>query len=168
MACRLPAEAGSASRSAPFRRATTACGVPAGGIDFRYGDAFPHEANMDKLHGVDFGKGCYVGQEVVRLSTTPVWEGGHLVPRPFVLRVFAAATPNGWHIMPGGFCRVSEREDVDPIELRLGIRSADVWVLSEEPVAAPLIGAQAAPRVRRVPPAAAGCCGFRSSESCCS
>jgi hypothetical protein len=41
------------------------CGAPAGGVDFRYGDAFPHEANMDRLHGVDFSKGCYVGQEVV-------------------------------------------------------------------------------------------------------
>ncbi|ABD89854.1 YgfZ/GcvT domain-containing protein [Rhodopseudomonas palustris] len=41
------------------------CGAPAGGVDFRYGDAFPHEANMDRLHGVDFDKGCYVGQEVV-------------------------------------------------------------------------------------------------------
>jgi folate-binding protein YgfZ len=30
-----------------------------------YGDAFPHETNMDRLHGVDVGKGCYVGQEVV-------------------------------------------------------------------------------------------------------
>lgn len=42
-----------------------ACGAPRGGIDFIYGDAFPHEANMDRLHGVDFDKGCYVGQEVV-------------------------------------------------------------------------------------------------------
>ena len=42
-----------------------ACGVPRGGLDFIYGDAFPHETNMDRLHGVDFEKGCYVGQEVV-------------------------------------------------------------------------------------------------------
>jgi tRNA-modifying protein YgfZ len=42
-----------------------ALGVPSGGIDFRYGDAFPHEADMDQLHGIDFAKGCYVGQEVV-------------------------------------------------------------------------------------------------------
>jgi folate-binding protein YgfZ len=41
------------------------CGVPRGGVDFMYGDAFPHETNMDRLHGVDFDKGCYVGQEVV-------------------------------------------------------------------------------------------------------
>lgn len=42
-----------------------ACGVPRGGADFAYGDAFPHETNMDRLHGVDFDKGCYIGQEVV-------------------------------------------------------------------------------------------------------
>jgi folate-binding protein YgfZ len=42
-----------------------ALGVPEGGRDFLFGDAFPHEALMDQLHGVDFDKGCYVGQEVV-------------------------------------------------------------------------------------------------------
>jgi folate-binding protein YgfZ len=42
-----------------------ALGVPRGGLDFVYGDAFPHEADMDQLNGVDFAKGCYVGQEVV-------------------------------------------------------------------------------------------------------
>jgi folate-binding protein YgfZ len=40
-------------------------GVPRGGMDFTYGDTFPHEANMDQLGGIDFEKGCYVGQEVV-------------------------------------------------------------------------------------------------------
>jgi tRNA-modifying protein YgfZ len=40
-------------------------GVPRGGLDFSYGDAFPHEADMDQLGGLDFGKGCYIGQEVV-------------------------------------------------------------------------------------------------------
>lgn len=42
-----------------------ALGVPRGGIDFIYNDAFPHDADMDQLGGVDFKKGCYVGQEVV-------------------------------------------------------------------------------------------------------
>ena len=42
-----------------------ASGAPRGGLDFMYSDAFPHETNMDRLHGVDFDKGCYVGQEVV-------------------------------------------------------------------------------------------------------
>lgn len=40
-------------------------GVPRGGVDFAYADIFPHDANLDLLHGVDFEKGCYVGQEVV-------------------------------------------------------------------------------------------------------
>ncbi len=42
-----------------------ALGVPQGGLDFIYGDAFPQEADMDQLAGVDFDKGCFVGQEVV-------------------------------------------------------------------------------------------------------
>jgi tRNA-modifying protein YgfZ len=63
-----------------------ALGVPEGGRDFLFGDAFPHEALMDQLHGVDFDKGCYVGQEVVsrmqhrgtaRTRLVPaVYEGG--------------------------------------------------------------------------------------------
>ena len=40
-------------------------GVPKGGADFAYGETFPHEANLDRLHGVDFSKGCFIGQEVV-------------------------------------------------------------------------------------------------------
>jgi tRNA-modifying protein YgfZ len=42
-----------------------ALGVPSGGLDFAYGDAYPHEADMDQLNGIDFDKGCYVGQEVI-------------------------------------------------------------------------------------------------------
>ncbi|HEY1884898.1 MAG TPA: folate-binding protein [Roseiarcus sp.] len=42
-----------------------AVAAPKGGLDFAYADAFPHDANFDLLHGVDFDKGCYVGQEVV-------------------------------------------------------------------------------------------------------
>ncbi|MGB7972864.1 MAG: folate-binding protein [Roseiarcus sp.] len=42
-----------------------AVGAPKGGLDFAYADAFPHDVNFDLLHGVDFEKGCYVGQEVV-------------------------------------------------------------------------------------------------------
>jgi tRNA-modifying protein YgfZ len=42
-----------------------ALAVPRGGLDFIYDDTFPHEADMDQLNGVDFEKGCYVGQEVV-------------------------------------------------------------------------------------------------------
>lgn len=39
--------------------------IPEGGKDYPYGDSFPHEACYDQLNGVDFKKGCYIGQEVV-------------------------------------------------------------------------------------------------------
>ena len=42
-----------------------ALGVPEGGRDYTFGDAFPHEAMFDQLNGVDFKKGCFIGQEVV-------------------------------------------------------------------------------------------------------
>jgi hypothetical protein len=42
-----------------------ALGVPEGGKDYAFGDAFPHEADLDQLAGVSFTKGCFVGQEVV-------------------------------------------------------------------------------------------------------
>jgi folate-binding protein YgfZ len=65
------AEEAAKDMGAEFASATTyeahriSLGVPRGGLDFIYGDAFPHEADMDQLAGVDFDKGCYVGQEVV-------------------------------------------------------------------------------------------------------
>lgn len=48
-----------------YREHRIALGVPMGGLDFVYGDTFPHEACLDQLNGIDFKKGCYVGQEVV-------------------------------------------------------------------------------------------------------
>ncbi len=76
----------------------------------------------------------YVGQEIVRLSTTPRWADGRLEPRPFVLRVYCAATPDGWAVMPGGFCRISDKLDARAVSMGDGVESADVWVLAEKPV----------------------------------
>jgi uncharacterized circularly permuted ATP-grasp superfamily protein/uncharacterized alpha-E superfamily protein len=76
----------------------------------------------------------YVGQEVVRLSTMPVYHQGRLEPHPVTLRVFAAATPDGWKVMPGGFCRISDEPDARAVSMRSGTRSSDVWVTSEAPV----------------------------------
>jgi folate-binding protein YgfZ len=70
----LPAEGAEAAfREAGFalgepeewQKKRIALGVPEGGQDFTYGDTFPHEADMDQLGGVDFKKGCFIGQEVV-------------------------------------------------------------------------------------------------------
>ena len=50
---------------AAYEAGRIAAGAPKGGVDFAYGDAFPHDVDMDLLNGVDFKPGCYVGQEVV-------------------------------------------------------------------------------------------------------
>lgn len=51
--------------AADWHRRRIALALPEGGIDFVFGDAFPHDAAMDSLGGVAFEKGCYIGQEVV-------------------------------------------------------------------------------------------------------
>jgi tRNA-modifying protein YgfZ len=56
--CELAAEAA-------YHAHRIAEGVPESGRDYAFGDAFPHEAMFDQLNGVDFQKGCFVGQEVV-------------------------------------------------------------------------------------------------------
>ena len=81
----------------------------------------------------------FVLQEAVTLSTMPVWEngsqGGGLVPRPFVLRLYLAKTGHDeWRIMPGGFVRIAEGADTQAVHLQKGGRTADAWVLSEGPV----------------------------------
>ena len=93
----------------------------------------------------------YVGQELVRLSTTPVWDQGRITPRPFVLRVFAAATPGGWTIMPGGFCRIADQLDARAVSMGDGARAADVWVVSDKAVStATLLPAVDTVRIRRI------------------
>jgi folate-binding protein YgfZ len=62
---RATAPAPSAAGLEAYEAHRIGLGVPRGGVDFAYADIFPHDANLDLLHGVDFDKGCYVGQEVV-------------------------------------------------------------------------------------------------------
>jgi uncharacterized circularly permuted ATP-grasp superfamily protein/uncharacterized alpha-E superfamily protein len=94
-------------------------------------------ADRERLKAAISNRGIdYVGQEQVKLSTTPVWDNGRLAPRPFVLRVFAAQTPNGWTIMPGGFCRIADKPDARAVSMGAGARAADVWVVADKAVVA--------------------------------
>jgi hypothetical protein len=74
-----------------------ALGVPRGGCDFAYGDAFPHEADMDQLNGVDFDKGCYVGQEVVSRMQHRANVRSRVVP----VRIEGAAPEPGAPVLVG-------------------------------------------------------------------
>ncbi len=75
-----------------------------------------------------------VGQEVVRLSTTPAWQDGMLAARPMSIRVFLARTPQGWQVMPGGFARIGRSADTTALSLRQGSAVADVWIVADRPV----------------------------------
>ena len=48
-----------------YDSARIAAGLADSAADLGSGEFFPHEANLDQLAGVNFRKGCYVGQEVV-------------------------------------------------------------------------------------------------------
>jgi tRNA-modifying protein YgfZ len=62
----LAAESGAAlEASDAYHAHRVAHALAEPGLDYLPGEAFPHEINMDQLHGVDFRKGCYIGQEVV-------------------------------------------------------------------------------------------------------
>jgi uncharacterized circularly permuted ATP-grasp superfamily protein/uncharacterized alpha-E superfamily protein len=109
-------------------------------------------SERDRLRTAITDRGIdYVGQELVRLSTTPVWDQGRITPRPFVLRVFAAATPGGWTIMPGGFCRIADQLDARAVSMGDGARAADVWVVSDKAVStATLLPTIDTVRIRRI------------------
>src|SRR3982074_2934449 len=116
------------------------------------GQKSAREEVLSRLNAASNDRGIdYVGQELVRLSTTPVWDQGRITPRPFVLRVFAAATPGGWTIMPGGFCRIAEQLDARAVSMGDGARAADVWVVSDRAVSAStLLPAGDTVRIRRI------------------
>tara|TARA_R110002124_G_scaffold250589_1_gene415655 strand:+ start:1617 stop:2456 length:840 start_codon:yes stop_codon:yes gene_type:complete len=71
-------------------------GIAQQGPDFPANDAFPHDIGLDILDGIDFAKGCYVGQEVV----SRMKHRGTARRRPVI--VSGIAGPSGSPVMAGG------------------------------------------------------------------
>lgn len=71
----------------------------------------------------------WVAQRPVALATTPVWDNDRLVPMPFAMRVFAAATPDGWRVMPGALVRFAGAPTT--VGLPNGFGAGDLWVLGD-------------------------------------
>lgn len=61
----VPREGASSGDAARHHVARIAACVPEQGADYGVDDVFPADVNMDLGPGIDFRKGCYVGQEVV-------------------------------------------------------------------------------------------------------
>jgi tRNA-modifying protein YgfZ len=85
----------SATLASAYNAHRIGCGVPEGGTDYPLGDTFPHEANFDRLHGVSFTKGCYVGQEVVARMENKT------VVRKRVVQVTGSGLAPGANVMAG-------------------------------------------------------------------
>ena len=78
---------------------------------------------------------AYVAQELVAFSQAPAWSTKHdhcLLPRGVALRVYVAATPDGYTVMPGGLTRVSAATKARYISMQRGGSSKDTWVVSEQ------------------------------------
>lgn len=79
----------------------------------------------------------FVAQELIRMSQAPVLgstEKRRLAARGVGLRVFAAATPAGYVVMPGGLTRVASTSNQRVVSMQRGGQSKDTWVLSSAPV----------------------------------
>jgi uncharacterized circularly permuted ATP-grasp superfamily protein/uncharacterized alpha-E superfamily protein len=74
---------------------------------------------------------AFVAQEWVRLSQVPTWSRAHgrFEPRVVGLRVYAAASGDGYEVMPGGLARIAPESTTDVISMQRGGSSKDVWVL---------------------------------------
>lgn len=75
----------------------------------------------------------FVGQEVVKPSTTPAYIDGRLQPRPFLLRSFLVCDQEGYVVMPGGLSRVALNQNTPIVSNQLGGLGKDTWVLASEP-----------------------------------
>jgi uncharacterized circularly permuted ATP-grasp superfamily protein/uncharacterized alpha-E superfamily protein len=77
----------------------------------------------------------FIGQQPAQLSTAPVWSGSKaLHAAPVALRVYVAATAQGYQVMPGGLTRILLGSDPAAAWLEAGDVSKDTWVLSDQPV----------------------------------
>ena len=75
-----------------------------------------------------------VVHEIVPSNGAPTFDGGSFESRPMSLRVFAAWTPSGYIVMPGGLARIAADSSVRALSMQSGAASKDVWALAAGPV----------------------------------
>ncbi len=81
---------------------------------------------------VTFEGASYVAEEKSTLGTTPAYGPKGLEPTPFAVRVFAAAVPGGFMVMPGGLAMTVNPGASTALTSPEGA-SRDVWVVSDAP-----------------------------------
>jgi uncharacterized circularly permuted ATP-grasp superfamily protein/uncharacterized alpha-E superfamily protein len=99
-----------------------------------FGELLGEKRKANLLNEIRAAPSEFVGQEQVALSMAPVWGGDRMVPRPLVVRLYVAATLDGYTVMPGGLTRVSMSPEDPVVSMQSGGGSKDTWVLSSGPV----------------------------------
>ncbi|MGD8325002.1 MAG: circularly permuted type 2 ATP-grasp protein, partial [Gammaproteobacteria bacterium] len=132
------------------RQISTTRSLLSGGRAGRVGQHMS-ESDRSRLLGTIRQSGHdFVGQEILPLSTAPAWSKDNTVqPAPVLLRIYVAATANGYQLLPGGLTRGSSHFNTQATWLSRGEFSKDTWVLSDEPVETFSILAQADQNLRR-------------------
>jgi uncharacterized circularly permuted ATP-grasp superfamily protein/uncharacterized alpha-E superfamily protein len=75
-----------------------------------------------------------VVHDIVPPGVAPTFENGAFTSRPMSLRVFAAWTPGGYIVMPGGLARIAADDSLRALSMQSGAAGKDVWALSRGPV----------------------------------
>ena len=87
---------------------------------------------MALIEEIELGGACLIAEEKVPLGTSPSYGPRGLEPKPFAMRVFATATPDGFIVMPGGLAMTVDPGASMALTAPEG-ESRDVWVQSNEP-----------------------------------
>ena len=117
-----------------FRDAFDNRPLSAKGIDVKLGSALDKTEHARLAVALERRGSTFVAQDIAPLATAPVYEDGRLTARPVALRVFAAWTPQGYVVMPGGLTRVAHDDGTRAPSLQSGAASKDSWVLTDGPV----------------------------------
>jgi len=92
-----PPESAEAMDEAEAAQLAIAAGVPEWGRDFTAAAVFPTDVNMDVMDGIDYKKGCFVGQEVA----SRMKRRGNIRKRTLRLDFETAAPEPGTTVMAG-------------------------------------------------------------------
>ncbi|KAB2966994.1 circularly permuted type 2 ATP-grasp protein [Zoogloea sp.] len=110
---------------------------PGGGSDVIFGDQLDPTQLAALAARIEADPSAFVAQELVKLSRAPAWTGGNrrkLMTRAMGLRVYAAITPEGYSVLPGGLARVAGMDNTRILTMQKGGSSKDTWVPSDGPV----------------------------------
>jgi len=100
------------ARSADYEAHRLAHGVP-GAADWGVEKTYPIEANFDLLNGVDFKKGCFVGQE----TTSRMKRRGTLKTRMGPIAFEGSAVPAGSELLAGTLRAGESHSSVDGLAM---------------------------------------------------